>query len=66
MKGQPRRPGTLSDKLAAISRRSPKDLQALEVMVDMVLERLDTNHVADPADHRWTCDSDAVTKGRAK
>jgi hypothetical protein len=50
------RPGTLTDKLAAIGRRAPKDLQAIEVLTDFVLDRLDAAHVSDPAAHVWKCD----------
>ena len=38
----PAAPRTLGDKLQLIAGRSPQDLKALEVLVDLVLKRLDT------------------------
>jgi hypothetical protein len=55
---------TLGDKLQEIGRRSPKDLHALEVLSDLVLERLGPENAAAPrfyqqADtkpYHWKCD----------
>jgi hypothetical protein len=47
---------TLGDKLQEIGRRSPKDVRALEVLADMVLERLGPEPGADPTDYHWKCD----------
>lgn len=48
-------PRTLGDKLQDIARRSPRDLHALDVLADLVLERLDAEQPETPA-HRWKCD----------
>lgn len=46
---------TLGDKLQEIGRRSPKDLHALEVLANLVLERLGPEG-ADTKPYHWKCD----------
>lgn len=46
-----------------IGRRSPNDLHAFEVLVDLVLDRLDKGKVADPAAYH---SESATTRNRRR
>ncbi len=54
----------LLGKLDSIGRRSPKDLHALEVLADLVLDRLGPD--LEPAAYHWKCDEPNVTKRGAR
>jgi hypothetical protein len=58
--GIDRKTSTLSEKMTAIGRRSPKDLHMLDVLADLMLDRLGPD--LEPAAYHWKCDEPRVTK----